>query len=124
MIIAIDGPAGSGKSTIASLLAEHYNAVFMNTGSFYRALTYKLLKTTKDKGGQSPFTELDSAFIVSVAKNLEIKYEMKDGDSCISLDGKDITNLLRSDEVEANVSQVSAIPEVRDAINEKIKKQQ
>jgi len=121
MIIAIDGPAGSGKSTIASLLAEHCNAVFMNTGSFYRTLTYKLMEIAKAKNTESFLTDIDINLVVSVAKNLDIRYETKDKVSYVYLDGKDVTQFLRADDVEANVSRVSAIPQVREAINEKIK---
>ena len=69
MIIAIDGHAGLGKSTIAKLLARYYNAVFMNTGSFYRALTLSLLEHAKKM--QVPLDSLDDEFIIEKAKDLK-----------------------------------------------------
>ena len=114
MIIAIDGPAGSGKSTIAKLLALHYGAVFMNTGSFYRALTLALLEQAKKE--RVPFDSLNEELIVEKAKNLNIKYKS----SLIFLDGRDVSHLLRSDEVEREVSRISSIIGVRNAITKKI----
>lgn len=116
MIIAIDGPAGSGKSTIAKLLARHYNAVFMNTGSFYRALTLSLLEHAKKM--QVPLDSLDEEFIIKKAKNLNIEYKS----AVIFLDGKDVSHLLRSDEVEKEVSRISSIVMVRNEITKKIQK--
>ena len=116
MVIAIDGPAGSGKSTIAKLLSEHCNAIFMNTGSFYRALTYTLLEKTK-KNNMS-IDSLTDEYVTDFAKNLNIGY----CDGNISVDGVDVSPFLRSDEVEKCVSAISAIPNVRKEINKKIQK--
>ena len=116
MVIAIDGPAGSGKSTIAKLLSEHCNAIFMNTGSFYRALTYTLLEKTK-KNNMS-IDSLTDEYVTDFAKNLNIGY----CDGNISVDGVDVSLFLRSDEVEKCVSAISAIPNVRKEINKKIQK--
>ena len=116
MVIAIDGPAGSGKSTIAKLLSEYYHAVFMNTGSFYRALTYTLLqKTKKDNTSINSLNEDD---LTRFAKSLDISY--KNGD--IFVGGVDVSKFLRTDEVEKYVSGVSAFPSVRREINKKIQK--
>lgn len=112
MIIAIDGPAGSGKSTIAALLAKKCNALFLNTGSFYRALTHKILS---DKTFCTD--SLVEEEIASVARKLDLEY--RGGD--IFVDGKDVTPFLRDDNVERNVSFISSFPLVREEINRKIR---
>ena len=95
MIIAIDGPAGSGKSTIAALLAKEYNALFLNTGSFYRALTYKLLE---DKSVL--IDNLSEDEMALFAKNLKIEYRK----SGIFVDDVNVNPFLRTDKIEKNVS--------------------
>ena len=116
MVIAIDGPAGSGKSTIAKLLSEYYHAVFMNTGSFYRALTYSLLQETKKDN--TSIESLREEYLSKFTQNLKIDY--KNGD--IFVDGIDVSPFLRSDEVEKYVSTISSFPSVRKEINKKIQK--
>ena len=85
MVIAIDGPAGSGKSTIAKLLSEYYHAIFMNTGSFYRALTYSLLQETKKDN--TSIESLREEYLSKFTQNLKIDY--KNGD--IFVDGIDVS---------------------------------
>ncbi|MGP1439774.1 MAG: 30S ribosomal protein S1 [Treponema sp.] len=116
MVIAIDGPAGSGKSTIAKLLSERLHAVFMNTGSFYRALTYTLLQETK-KNNISIDT-LSEEYITTFARTLNVGYD----DGKISIDRVDVSPFLRSDEIEKYVSSISSFPCVRKEINKKIQK--
>ena len=116
MVIAIDGPAGSGKSTIAKLLSERLHAVFMNTGSFYRALTYTLLQETK-KNNISIDT-ISEEYITTFARTLNVGYD----DGKISIDGVDVSPFLRSDEIEKYVSSISSFPCVRKEINKKIQK--
>jgi len=116
MVIAIDGPAGSGKSTIAKLLSEYYHAIFMNTGSFYRALTYSLLQETKKDN--TSIESLREEYLSKFTQNLKIDY--KNGD--IFVDGIDVSPFLRSDEVEKYVSTISSFPSVRKEINKKIQK--
>ncbi|MCL2792646.1 MAG: (d)CMP kinase [Spirochaetaceae bacterium] len=110
MIVAIDGPAGAGKSTIASKVAAKTGFFFLNTGSFYRALTYALIReniSISDKDG-----------VIKAAEKHKIEIINKR----IHLDGSDVENFLRSDAVDAIVAQVSAITEVRYKINEQIQK--
>ncbi|MGP1595159.1 MAG: 30S ribosomal protein S1 [Treponema sp.] len=120
MIIAIDGPAGSGKSTVAKLIAEKYHAVFMNTGSFYRALALALLRSVGgscDGTGavQPPLT--DEQKLVTFAKNTALDYR----DGAIHLAGENVEPYIRSDAVEALVAPLSAIIPIRHIINEKIR---
>lgn len=107
MIIAIDGPAGTGKSTIASMLAKKLNITFLNSGGFYRTLTYAIL--------QNGIDYKDEKKTLDFCKKQKIEYT-KDG--AFFLNGKDVTSHLHDDEVSKNVSQVSAIVEIRHLVND------
>ena len=108
MVIAIDGPAGTGKSTIASLLAKKLGITFLNSGSFYRALTLALLKNGIDLN--------DEAAVVDFCKKQKLDYV----DSHLILNGDDVESLLHSDEVSAHAAGVSAFPEVRRIVNARL----
>jgi len=107
MIIAIDGPAGTGKSTIASMLAEKLNITFLNSGGFYRTLTLAVLKAGID------YT--DEKATLEFCKKQKIEYTKE---SHFILNGTDVTAHLHDDEVTANASQVSAIVEIRHLVND------
>lgn len=107
MIIAIDGPAGTGKSTIASMLAKKLNITFLNSGGFYRTLTYAILQNKIDYNDEKETLEF--------CKNQKIEYT-KVGN--FILNGKDVTSHLHDDDVSKNVSQVSAIVEIRHLVND------
>ncbi len=104
MIIAIDGPAGSGKSTIASLLAKRLNFLYINTGAMYRAVTLyllneKLLETVKN----------DETKIREILPKIGIEIE----DEKIFLNNSDVSEKIRSEEVTKEVSYVSSLSDVR-----------
>ncbi|MGA0846353.1 MAG: 3-phosphoshikimate 1-carboxyvinyltransferase [Luteolibacter sp.] len=103
--IAIDGPAASGKSTLARLLAERLGLVMVNSGAMYRALTWRVLKE-----GIEPS---DAGAVVRLLDRLEIQCGQCDHQSTIWIDGEDPGAELRSERVNASVSLISAIPEVR-----------
>ncbi|MCQ2576289.1 MAG: (d)CMP kinase [Treponema sp.] len=107
MIIAIDGPAGTGKSTIASMIAEKLNITFLNSGGFYRTLTYAVLNAGIDYKNEAETLEF--------CKKQKIEYTKE---SHFILNGSDITSHLHDDVVSANTSQVSAIVEVRHLVND------
>lgn len=107
MIIAIDGPAGTGKSTIASMIAEKLNITFLNSGGFYRTLTIAILDAGIDYK--------DEKATVDFCKQQKIEYTK---DSHFILNGTDVTAHLHDDRVAANVSQVSSIVEVRHFVND------
>ncbi len=110
MVIAIDGPAGSGKSTIARLVAEKLGFYFLNTGSFYRAYTLSALDRSIDP--------LDREKVLENARSISLTVE--DGSVCI--DGKNEENRLHTPEVDRFCSQVSADPRIRDLVNSSVRK--
>ncbi len=103
--IAIDGPAASGKSTLARTLAERLGLVMVNSGAMYRAVTWKILREKIDPK--------DSAAVVKALGKMEITCGHDGVFSTILIDGTDPSAHLRDPEINANVSAVSAIPEVR-----------
>ena len=111
MIVAMDGPAGCGKSTIASLLSERLGFIYINSGNIYRALTFAAIK--KGLGLE------DESELLKTASTVSVDY---DPDGSILLDGTRLTTELRSAEVEAIVAQVSAIPEIRVIVNQIVRR--
>ncbi len=106
--IAIDGPAGAGKSTIAKLLAKELSYTYIDTGAMYRALTYLLIK--KDL----PLT--DENLVLETLRN---DYDFSFEGEKIILNGEDITNLIRSNEINANVSTIVAYKKMRELMVKK-----
>lgn len=109
IIIAIDGPAATGKGTIARRLAQFYGAEYLDTGIFYRSVAYLV-----DKFNISLSEEEK---IIDIAKNMNIIIKRFE----VFMDEENITNDLRSNNVNAIVSQVSAIKDVRLIVNEHIR---
>ncbi|RHQ97963.1 (d)CMP kinase [Peptoclostridium sp. AF21-18] len=101
MIIAVDGPAGAGKSTISKLIAKKLNINYIDTGAMYRAVTYKCLSEGVDVKNE--------AAVMEVAKRTDIDFR----DNNIYLDSKVVNEEIRTREVSANVSDVAKIKEVR-----------
>ena len=110
MVIAIDGPAGSGKSTAAKCVAQKLGIVFLNSGSFYRGITL-----AAQRKGIAPLA-IDE--MVTLAQSLDIDY----ADSRLVIDGEDVEDLLHQDAIDAQVSQVSAIVPLRHIVNEHIRR--
>ncbi len=110
MIIAIDGPAGAGKSTLAKHIAETFGFFNLNSGNFYRAVTYAVLQS-----GNGPEKEEN---VLETARNSTV--ELRDGR--IFLNGLDIEDRLHTDAVDEYVAQHSAIIEVRKIVNDIIRK--
>lgn len=104
-IIAIDGPAGSGKGTIAGFLAKDLGFLNVDTGAMYRSVTLEVLNQGIDLS--------DTKKIIEVAKSIKIELKDIDGTLHTFLNGKDVSEEIREPRVNAAVSPVSAIPEVR-----------
>ncbi len=110
LIIAIDGPASSGKSTTAKLLADKLGYLYIDTGAMYRAITlmairHKILN--------------DSNEIINLAKKIDIQLKFENGKTSVFVDGIDVSEEIRSMEVSNHVSPVSKIEEVRKIMVEK-----
>ena len=110
MIIGIDGPAGTGKTTIAKLFEEKYNIKYINTGAMYRALAYKCLQNGIEKD--------DEENILKILKDTKIEYVKKSVDgkilTNIILDGKNITEEIHRVDIAPIASDISKIVKVRE----------
>ena len=107
MVVAIDGPAGTGKSTVAHRVAEELNLTFLNSGSFYRALTLAAIDAGVD----------DADAVLELAKKQKLDYV----DAHLILNGKDVDDQLHQDKVDANVSKVSSIIPLRHLVNDRMR---
>lgn len=103
--IAIDGPAGAGKSTIAKIVAEKLGYTYIDTGAMYRAVTYKALRT----GIQLE----DAEALENMLRGTEIRLQPSVEGQLVFVDGENVSAPIRSNEVTANVSQVAAYANIR-----------
>lgn len=110
MIIAIDGPAGTGKSTVAKIIAEKLNITFLNSGAFYRGITLGLLRDKIDLNNEEK--------ILEYAENLDLDYVNEH----LILNGEDVNHLLHQDIISEHSSPISAIVELRNIVNKKLRK--
>ncbi len=108
MIVAIDGPAGSGKSTVAHAIAERCGITYLDTGAMYRSVTLACLQRGVD------VTDADA--VAALAQGVRIEFGSNEGGQTVLLDGVDVTSAIRTPEVDRTVSAVSAIPAVRAAM--------
>ena len=113
-VIAIDGPAASGKSSVARELAQRLGFVYVNSGAIYRAITWYVLEQKIDPD--------DRAAIVQTIGSARIGCGIENHESRIRIDDVDPTSHLRDDPVNRAVSQVSTIAEVRDIATEKMRR--
>lgn len=102
--VAIDGPAGAGKSTIANLVADRFKLMYINTGSMYRAVTLMAMRNNIN------FTDVKK--VCELTDSLDMHFE---NDKLI-VNGEDISDEIRLPEVSNNVSNYAAIPEVRETL--------
>ena len=109
MIIAIDGPAGAGKSTIAKIVAQNLGMMYVNSGSFYRAITYAHIESGEDPA--------DETAVIETARKADITLIH----GSLHLDGRNIEDLLHTDSVDSFVAQHSAFVEIRHIVNRRIR---
>ncbi len=107
-IVAIDGPAGAGKSTVARLVAAKLGLIYLDTGAMYRALTFLVL--------QSGISVDDDRAISQVVSNCSIQLSSSTGDLRVWINGEEVTQVIRSAEVTANVSAIASQKAVRLAL--------
>lgn len=108
MIVAIDGPAGSGKSTVARAMAVREGLTYLDTGAMYRAVTDAALTRGVDVS--------DAAAVSELARTIDIALDNGEAGPTVTVDGQDRTTAIRTPEVDANVSAVAAVPAVREAM--------
>ena len=114
IVIAIDGPAGSGKGTIAKEISKELGIVNIDTGAMYRSLTLECLRN----GIKSLEDIEDKEKILNIARNIDIKMQNEDGKVIVYLNGQDVSELIRSNEATRLVSSISGIVEVREIMVE------
>ena len=105
LTIAIDGPASSGKSTIAKEVAQRLGIAYVDTGAMYRGITLALIEQ------KISFDDVDK--IVELMKQIKMEFKIIEESQHLFIEGEDVSEKIRSVEVTENVSEVAAIPEVR-----------
>ena len=105
MIIAIDGPAGSGKSTVAKLVAKKLGFLYLDTGAMYRAVAYKMKKEN-----------LSEKELIEKLDSIDLKLLDTDKGIKVILDGEDITGKIRTEEIGKLASRIAKIPEIREKL--------
>src|SRR5437868_5113563 len=111
MIITIDGPAGSGKSTAARKLAAALEIPYLDTGAMYRAVTLKALNAC------APITDPDC--VAAVARKADIQLDCKPTHVRVIMDGHDVSEAIRSMAVSEHTSQVARVPAIRQILIDK-----
>lgn len=108
LVITIDGPAASGKSTVARLLARKLDASFLDTGAMYRAVTLTAMRAGIDLN--------DEQKLIDLMQKCEFQFSDRAGKMNVCIDGSDVTEQIRSHEVTANARYVAAAPRVREEL--------
>ena len=109
LVVAIDGPAGAGKSTVAKLVAQELHLVYIDTGAMYRAVAWKVLHQKKG---------VTTAAIEEVAQDIDVRLYYKGGRTRVFVDGKEVTDEIRTPEVSHIVSKVASLALVREKMVE------
>lgn len=108
--IAIDGPAGAGKSTIAKLVAKEKQFIYVDTGAMYRAIALYMINSKVD------ITNVDAVEKAVNNANVSIKYE--NGEQCVLLNGENVNGFIRNEEVGNAASKIAAIGKVREKLTD------
>lgn len=104
--VAIDGPAGAGKSSIAKAVAKSLGFIYVDTGALYRAVALSVLRNGIDTS--------DEEAVEALLKDIDVRLDFIDGNQVVLLNGENVSSEIRLPEVSAGASKVSAIPAVRD----------
>ena len=112
-VVAIDGPAASGKSSVARALARRLRFAYVNSGAMYRALTWHILQKGTDTR--------DACRVIQAVESAQIACHLQNNESRIFIDNVDPTDHLRNDRVNENVSHVSSVPRVREIVVRKMR---
>lgn len=115
MQIAIDGPSGAGKSTIAKELAKKLQIIYVDTGAMYRAIGLLSLRNNMILEGEEDLLTHKQA-LIALAENAKIELSYEDGKQIILLEGEDISDTIRTQEIGDRASKISTIKEVRQAM--------
>ena len=110
LVITIDGPAASGKSTVAHLLAERLAASFLDTGAMYRAVTLAAMRAGVDMG--------DEEKLLGVMGASDFQFSAKEGKMVVCINGVDVSEQLRNPEITANARHIASAPKVREKLVE------
>jgi len=110
LVIAIDGPAGAGKSSVAKRVAQALGYWYLDTGALYRALAWKAI--------QRGLRPQDTRYIVEMTRETRVELQQHNGEQRVLVDGEDVTDAIRAPEVGNLASPISAIPEVREILLE------
>ena len=108
-VIAIDGPAGAGKSTVAKIVAEKLGYTYIDTGAMYRGVAWKTLQQSK---------EASDADILQAVHDIDVRLACTEGGTRVTVDGTDVTHAIRTPEVTHIVSRVAALGPVREKMVE------
>ena len=111
MVIAIDGPAGSGKSTVAKIVAEKLRFRYIDTGSMYRAIAWKSLLRNVDLSNEE--------MVAKIAHNVEIDLVPEEGGQSVFVDGENATNQLKQEKISRAAAVVAAQPMIREIMTKK-----
>jgi len=108
IVVAIDGPAGAGKSTVSKRLAAELGYRLLDTGALYRAVAFVARKRRVDWD--------DEAGLAEIALHLDVTFRMENGVNHVVVEGRDVSGEIRTPEISSGASQVSALPGVRAAL--------
>jgi len=108
LIITIDGPAASGKSTAARLLAEKLGASFLDTGAMYRAVTLAAMQADVDMS--------DEDELLGVMETSKFQFSLKEGNMVVCIDGIDVTEQIRRPQITANARHIASSPKAREKL--------
>lgn len=113
LIVAIDGPAGAGKSTIAKIVARELGYLYIDTGAMYRAITWKAIRNGVPLRDDQTLTELTGK------TELLLKQDKKNNLLKVFVDGEDVTHKIRSEKISRNTNVVAAVQKVRKILRDK-----